>query len=294
MRIDGTHRKWAGASGALFGTAAIAYVPYALFMDPGGGTWPGLVYGVVGLAFMLFVALLSLRKRFPTWRIGRSQMWMRGHLWLGLIAYPIILFHAAFSLGGAVTTWLMILFTFVLLSGIVGAAIQHYMPNVITRSVPFETIYDQIENVLRQLVEESERIMAQLAPTLEAMPVAEVNDRTIRSSQNVARVAERVEVKPFQEFYADKVLPYLRVRGKGNELADAGTSRTMFSQLKKMSPPDVGSLIEDLESICEEKRQLDLQGRLQRVLNGWLLVHVPLSWALLLLACVHAVIALRY
>jgi hypothetical protein len=30
------------------------------------------------------------------------------------------------------------------------------------------------------------------------------------------------------------------------------------------------------------------------VLHGWLLVHVPLSYAVLLLGAAHAVIALRY
>lgn len=295
MRIDRTQRKWANASGIILAIAVLSYVPYAYLSRPRGGSWPGLIYGIVGLAFMIFVALLSLRKRFPTWRMGRSQTWMRGHLWLGFIAYPIILLHAGFSLGGSVTTWLMILFTFVVLSGIAGAAIQHYMPNMMTRAVPYETIYDQIDNVIGQLVEESQRIMEQMTPTIEAMPVAEINDRTIRFNRTMVKPAERVEVKPFKEFYEEKVLPYLQVRGRWvNELGNADSSRTMFSQLKKMSPPDVGSLVDDLENICDEKRQLDLQSRLHRILHGWLLFHIPLSWALLALACVHAVIALRY
>jgi hypothetical protein len=33
---------------------------------------------------------------------------------------------------------------------------------------------------------------------------------------------------------------------------------------------------------------------LHRWLHGWLLLHVPLSLALLLLGAVHAIIALRY
>ena len=37
-----------------------------------------------------------------------------------------------------------------------------------------------------------------------------------------------------------------------------------------------------------------MQKRLQHWLHGWLLVHVPLSMALLLLALVHTVVSLRY
>jgi hypothetical protein len=33
---------------------------------------------------------------------------------------------------------------------------------------------------------------------------------------------------------------------------------------------------------------------MHRLLHGWLLVHVPLSYAVLLLGAIHAVVALRY
>ena len=52
---------------------------------------------------MIFAALLGARKRVPVWRLGRAQAWMRGHLWLGLLSLPIILFHGAFHFGGAMT-----------------------------------------------------------------------------------------------------------------------------------------------------------------------------------------------
>jgi len=49
-----------------------------------------------------------------------------------------------------------------------------------------------------------------------------------------------------------------------------------------------------LEEICEEKRQLDHQIILHRTLHGWLLCHIPLSLALILLGFIHAIGALRY
>ena len=39
---------------------------------------------------------------------------------------------------------------------------------------------------------------------------------------------------------------------------------------------------------------LHMHKRLHRWLHSWLLVHLPLSAALLLLACIHAVVAMRY
>jgi hypothetical protein len=49
-----------------------------------------------------------------------------------------------------------------------------------------------------------------------------------------------------------------------------------------------------LESICEEERQLVRQRRIYQWLHGWLLVHVPLSIALLVLGGIHAIVALTY
>jgi hypothetical protein len=72
------------------------------------------------------------------------------------------------------------------------------------------------------------------------------------------------------------------------------TSQQEFDDYRKLFPAAASQPIAALEEVCEEKRQLDHQVRLHRWLHGWLLVHLPVSAALLLLACIHAVVALRY
>ena len=109
MRIDQTHKNWFLGSIVGLLVAAIIYIPYDRLTLGGaaGGTLIGIAYGSVGFAFMLFAGLLSLRKRFPVWRMGRAQSWMRGHLWLGLLSYPIIFFHSGFSFGHGALTFSM-------------------------------------------------------------------------------------------------------------------------------------------------------------------------------------------
>jgi hypothetical protein len=68
----------------------------------------------------------------------------------------------------------------------------------------------------------------------------------------------------------------------------------MFRQMRVLLPPNLHPAIDDLENICEEKRELDQQSTMHKLLHGWLLVHVPLSYAVLLLGAIHAFIALRY
>jgi hypothetical protein len=52
--------------------------------------------------------------------------------------------------------------------------------------------------------------------------------------------------------------------------------------------------MQDLENICEEERQLLQQERMHALLHGWLIVHVPLSFAMMALAVVHVFMALRF
>ena len=94
---------------------------------------------------------------------------MRGHLWLGLLSLPLICFHAGFRFGGLLTTVLMILLIVVVASGIFGAALQHYMPSIVTERVPMETIFEQIGNIRAQLIAEADEMVDAMCgpPSLE-------------------------------------------------------------------------------------------------------------------------------
>lgn len=298
MLIDRTHRPWLWGSLIGLVIATAIYIPYDEMTMGGarGGTVIGIVYGAIGFAFMIFAGLLSLRKKFPVWRMGRTSTWMRGHLWLGLISYPIVLFHSGFSFGkGTLTWWMMVIFTVVIVSGLLGAVLQHYMPRMMTKQVPYETIYAEIPRICGQLLDEAD------------MKVAEVTGVTMNDSAmattagdsggmifTLVQMEEDVR-NELTRFYDHEVRPYLEQRGgKGCAIDDRTNSSARFANIKTLLPEPIHPVIADLESICEEKRQLDHQLRMHRVLHGWLLIHVPLSLALLVMGAVHAVIALRY
>jgi len=162
VRIDRRHRKWLAASLIILGVATAVYPFYAAHSPagPSGGSPIGLAFGIIGSSFMLFAGLLAARKKLPVWRLGRAQSWMRGHLWLGLLSLPMILFHGGFRFGGLLTSVLMILLIMVVASGLFGAALQHYMPNVMTAEVTKETIFEQIGHVREGMIAEADAIIA--------------------------------------------------------------------------------------------------------------------------------------
>src|SRR5258708_4392115 len=280
------------ASIAILGISALLYGIYRVPARDGsmGGTALGLTYGATGFAFMIFAALLGARKKVPVWRVGRAQTWMRGHLWLGLLSLPLIVFHFGLCYGHGLTAVLMTLLILVVASGIFGAALQHYMPRVMTREVGMETIYEEIEHVRTQLSEEAEELVKQATAESAKAAAAGV------AGSPVASIAVREEeAAPLHNFFEQELKPFLESPGaRGHALADQAQASSAFAQLRTLVSPALHTTLEDLESICEEERQLSLQARLHLWLHGWLLLHIPLSLALILLGAVHAVMALRY
>lgn len=275
MRIDRTHRPWAVGTAALAGVSALAFAVAALWTRApwSGGSLIGLTFGIAAYAVMWFEALLGWRKKRPLLRIGRASTWMRGHLWLGLLTLPLILFHAGFAARGPLTLVLMILLLAAVVSGVVGAALQHYVPSRIAREVPLETIYEEIPRVRESLIKEAEA--AALA----------VNEMEAEHSGKVR----------FRDAYSTVVLPYLlNPERPGSLLATAASAERSFAAMRRAAPPELHSTLATLEAISEECRQLTRQASMYRLLHGWLLVHVPVSIAVLVLGGIHAVVALSY
>src|SRR6266567_3353160 len=172
MLLDTSHHRWIIATTVAAVVATAAYVPYAAsrLNGPSGGSWPGLVFGGLGFALMLYAGLLGARRKVPTWRIGRATTWMKGHLWLGLLSYVLILFHSGFRWGGPLTFTLMGLFTLVVLSGIYGVVLQHIVPRMMLMQLPLETVYEQIDSIVAQLRSEADALVTAVAGPL---PVAD-------------------------------------------------------------------------------------------------------------------------
>src|SRR2546427_3428336 len=173
MLLDGAQRRWLIGTALATVIATAVYVPYSAsrLNGPSGGSWPGLAFGVVGFALMIYAGALGARRKVPTWRVGRATTWMKGHLWLGLLSYVLILYHAGFAWGGTLTLVLMALFTIVIASGIYGVLLQQFMPRLMTERLPLETVYEQIDVIVAQLRAEADALVGSVVGSL---PVADL------------------------------------------------------------------------------------------------------------------------
>ena len=145
-------------------------LPSSLLQKPteyrnAGGTPLGLIFGTIALSIFVFAALLGARKKVVLWRIGTVQRWLRAHIWLTLLTIPLVILHSGFRLGGPMTTLIIILYIVVMVSGIYGLVLQHYLPTVMMERLPAESVYEQIPHIRAQLVAAAAKMRDSFKPT---------------------------------------------------------------------------------------------------------------------------------
>jgi hypothetical protein len=398
-----------------------------------GGTPLGLWFGTISLAIFVFAILLSLRKKIPLWRVGTVQRWLRAHIWLTILTIPLVLLHSGFRMGGGMTTFLMLLYAVVMVSGFYGLFLQHLMPRLMKARLPAETVYEQIPHIRAQLVAAATKMRDSFKPappkktdagapaasatktvtapaaamastkvgieapaaraksvtgsapiaapvtaastTVSAAPAAKAAERDISSAPSlpsaavspappkaetigtptarvqsdppgapvarsevpagdqpapsppvapavsppaatpkpvvtVAKPAAAAAPKPvakpapppdpeseeiLAEFIERQILPYLEARrGDRLRLSNLRFSDDTFRYVKLRVAEGYRSRVEEIQTWCDERRMLDVQVRLHHWLHGWLFVHVPFSFFLVMVTIWHAFVTLFY
>ena len=110
-----------------------------------------------------------------------------------------------------------------------------------------------------------------------------------------AGAADAVSEATLVEFLDRQILPYLAARnGKRMRLGNARFSEDTFRFLKLRVTETYRARVTEMQAWCDERRMLDLQVKLHHWLHSWLFVHVPISFALLLVTAWHAYMTLFY
>jgi hypothetical protein len=290
--IDSTHTRWILATTLVGSTACIAYrLVNASRPEPmTGGSFLGLWYGVAGALLMIFAGLLAAHRKAPVRRwMGRRKVWMRGHIWMGLLSVVFIWCHSGFSWGGVLETILWIVFLTVIVSGIFGLVLQQILPRLLTSRVPCEAPYEQIPHLCEVMRREADVLLDSICGPHDPSPHA------VESTFTAAQYASNARAQ-LRDFYEQDVRPFLAPDvPEDNPLLNPVQVEARFSKLRRLpGMEEIEGEVDKLARFCEERRLLLEQERIHVWLHSWLLVHIPLSVALLVLAVVHVVTALYY
>jgi hypothetical protein len=312
------HSRW--LFGMLIATAAAVGLTVWAGMRggrwPGGGSASGLVLGVLAAAIFAFEMALVLKKttsfRTIRWMLP-AQTWMKAHIWLGLLTVPLVVLHSGGSFGGWLTTIFVIVFGVVIVSGIWGLALQNALPKLLVEAAPAETVYSQIDRVGRQYAAEAQRLVLLACGGEEDLPVKEpalafadvaseahirgaprnVGIQIKRSPHPASDLPQAIPSPAVQAALARDVRPFLET-GQRGMLGTRQRNQWYFDDLRLRVAPELRGLVDQLDELCERRRQLNVQRRIHFWLHNWLWLHLPLSIGLMILLVGHVVTALRF
>jgi hypothetical protein len=266
-RIAGRAAYW----GTLLGASGAAVWEYRR-LEPSHPR-ADFVTGWCLLALVLYLTAYNARKKISFLPLVSSRAWMRAHSWVGMIAGLVFLMHVRARLpSGPLEEILAALFVAVTLSGIAGWWLSRVLPPRLT-SAGGEVPYERIPVIRRSIRERAEALV------LAGIPVAET---TTLADFYAARLGD---------FFKGPANFGPHLFGSSSTinslLADLGQVQRFLSEGEKKTAVELAALL-------REKDALDLHRSVQLTLKGWLFVHIPLTYGMLVFIAVHLVLVYGY
>lgn len=255
------------------GISVVAIVGYAVAdvePRPNGGSWYGYTLGTIGAGLIVWLSLLGIRKRAMTRGAWSLKAWTSAHVYLGLALIVVGTLHTGFQFGWNVHTLAYALMMFVILSGIWGISAYATLPAALSSNREQMTqgqMLDALRAIDRQLNEAAQPLERRHADlVLTALEEGAFSGNLWqRLSANYANSATQAAIDGFN-------------MASAQESADPAIQR-------------VEALLQRRRSQLERIRR---HIRLKSLLEVWLFVHVPATFALLAALTAHIISVFYY
>ena len=264
--------RWAKIAGVICVIAIAAYMLIDVQPRPNGGSAEGYILGTIGALLILWLTLLGVRKRAMTPGRWSLKAWTSAHVYLGLSLIVIATLHTGFQFGWNVHTLAYALMMLVILSGIWGISMYGALSKALSdnREMMTETqMLEALRSIDRQLHEA-------------AQPLDQAHADLVQSS---------LEQDPFGGGLWARLSGHYRkcaTRAAQAELRREGAFRPKVAD----DPLErVDTLLERKGAILHRVRR---HLRLKALLEVWLYVHVPITFALIAALSAHIVSVFFY
>ena len=265
--------RWLKISAAIMLICIVSYLFIDVSPRHNGGSWYGYTLGTIGALLILWLTLLGVRKRAMTPGQWSLKAWTSAHIYLGLSLIVIGTLHTGFQLGWNIHTAAYVFMMIVIISGIFGIYFYVTIPQALSDNRDEMTETEMLEN-LRSL----DRQLHDAAQPL--------------SAEHASLVLQSLEQDPFGGGFVR------RISGKYPDCATRqaqGDLRRERAYQPKMGGDDpldkVDALLEKKEAtLARVRRHLKLKAMLQ----VWLFVHVPMTFALIASLTAHIISVFFY
>jgi hypothetical protein len=248
---------------------AISIILYAAHTPDGspyGGTWLGYVLGTVGALLILWLLWFGYRKRTYASNQGKLEAWLSAHVYFGLSLLIIATLHTGFHFGWNIHTLAYVLMCAVILSGAFGIFFYVFCPPLMTQNRRGATV-PQMMTRISALNDD----ITQKAMGLDNQSVALIRPAT--ENTLIGGSFWQQLTGHYPGCATAKALRLMKDAGAGDD-------------------PRSGTL-RQIRMLLDEKAQLLSRARrdlgYKALLDVWLYVHVPLSFALLAALLAHVI-----
>lgn len=257
------------------GVMVVCLLSYALIdVQPrhNGGSWYGYTLGTMGAVLILWLTALGIRKRAMTRGRWSLKAWTSAHVYLGLSLIVIGTLHSGFQLGWNVHTLAWALMMIVILSGLFGVLMYASVPAALSNNRA-EMTEGQMLDALRAVDRQLHQAAQPLAPAQAGLVQQSLMQNPFGGSL-IARLSGRY--------------PRCATRAA---LAAIGAETAYRPNLGEDPLERVDALLVRKEAMLARLRR---HLRLKALLEIWLYVHVPVTFALIAALSAHIVSVFFY
>jgi hypothetical protein len=258
--------RWLKVALVLSLVALIGYIAADVEPRPNGGSWYGYSLGTIGAGLIVWLALLGVRKRRMNPGQWSLKAWTSAHVYLGLALIVVATLHTGFQFGWNVHTLAYALMMLVIASGVYGIVVYSTLPAALSSNREEMTqgqMMDGVRAIDRQLHDAAQP----LAQTHADMVQAALAENPFGGSL-VRRLSGKYPVCATQA----------AIIGIDTASGDPALIR-------------VEVLLSRRKALLDRMRR---HMRLKGLLEVWLYIHVPLTFALLAALTAHIISVFYY
>jgi len=262
-------RRW---TGAIAFTLTLAFLVAILAVDRLSLVKTELLSGPCLFALLVGLAGYGARRRLPVAAASRASTWMQLHTTLGLVSIALFFVHTGGRLPtGVLERALALTFTTVTLTGVIGIWLSRSLLRRL--SARGDDGAENIAVMRRRLLDRAEELVRRAGDESGSATLAELH------ASHLAPFLERP--RHLLRHLLGSQRPRLRI------LIEVAARMRDATVAEREAAAEIGRLL-------RMKDDLDAQAALQLAQRGWLFLHVPLTWVLLVLAALHGLIARAY
>ncbi|GAO79792.1 MULTISPECIES: hypothetical protein [unclassified Sphingopyxis] len=260
--------RWAKISGGLCLLIIVSYALIDVTPRHNGGSWYGYTLGTIGALLILWLTALGYRKRKMTSDHWSLKAWTSAHVYLGLSLIVVGTWHTGFQLGWNVHTLAWALMMLVILSGLYGVIVYATLPQALSNNREQMTQMQMLE-AIRAFDRQLHTAAQPLTPE-DTAPVLAALDEDPFAGGIVARLSGR-----YPNCATSAALRALTL----SRSSDAGAREKVVGLLKQKEA-----------ALARLRQHLKIRG----LLEIWLYVHVPLTFALIAALSAHIISVFFY